>query len=421
MWMATLTYASALILVVQGFYLMYRSTKVPNFAIGAISTIGAYSAYTCKDVFGLHLNLGYPIAFMVGAVLTLFISVLIIEPLIKRGRSVVEITLATIGLGILFEALIQMFVYLLRTILDRYYSSVMLYHYIYKDYGVDSAFLVSTFLAFSSFLLLRHVFLKTRFGLSNKAAWENLSLAQVQGVNPVKDRICLWMVAGGLSGLAGGVMVMRFHVTPIMGSWMMIAVFASVILGGMDSHRGAFIGSLVIGFVEILGTSWAQRMIGVWFGEYRSILTIFLMVIGLLINPNGLFGKEIPANQVRWGFINRFSRKQWITIISIFLLSGCIFTYICTVNRVKARDTVLQEFSDYDLEVMNMNRSLTSFFAGNITSFKNMINRLNVTKVYVEPYTEKSSELRFFFLRNNIYWKIDVKLEYYGICQYQAR
>jgi len=265
------------------------------------------------------------------------------------------------------------------------------------------------------------VFLKTRFGLSNKAAWENLSLAQVQGVNPVKDRICLWMVAGGLSGLAGGVMVMRFHVTPIMGSWMMIAVFASVILGGMDSHRGAFIGALVIGFVEILGTSWTQRMIGVWFGEYRSILTISLMVIVLLINPNGLFGKEIPANQIRWGFINRFSRKQWITIISIFLLSGCIFTYICTVNRVKARDTVLQEFADYDLEVMDMNRSLTSFFAGNITSFKNMINRLNVTKVYVEPYTEKSSELRFFFLRNNIYWKIDVKLEYYGICQYQAR
>ena len=421
MWMATLTYASALILIVQAFYLMYRSTKVPNFALGAVSTIGAYSAYTCKEVFGLHVNLGYPVSFIVGAVLTLGISVLIIEPLIRRNRSIVEITIATMGLGILLEALTQILVYLLRNMINRFYSSIMLYQYTYKESGLDSTFLVSTFLAFSSYLLLRHLFLRTRFGISTKATWENISLAQIQGVNPTINRIILWIFAGGLSGLAGGVMVMRFHVTTLMGSWLMIAVFASALIGGMGSHRGAFIGGLVIGFVEILGTSYAQRVIGVWFGEYRSILTISLMMIVLLLNPNGLFGKEIPANQIRWSLINRFNRKQWITIVSILILGGLFISHTCTINRIKARDSVLQDFSEYDLEVMDMNRTLPGFYAGNLTAFKNMIYRFNVTKVYVEPYSEKSSEFTLFFRRNNIYWKTDVRLVYYGFCQYHAR
>ena len=259
MWVAALTYASGLILVTQAYHLMYRSTKVPNFALGAITTIGAYSAYAAKEYLGLPVLLGYPVSCIVGAALTGFISVLVIEPLIKRGRSLVEITLATMGLGLLFEALTQIYVYLLRELFHRFTSSIMLYQYTYREYGVDSAFLISTFLSFSSFLLLRYMFQSTKFGLSNKAAWENQSLAQVQGINPVPDRIRLWVIAGGLSGLAGGVMVMRFHVTPVMGSWMMIAVFASVFLGGMGSHRGAFIGGLLIGFLEILGTSWGMR------------------------------------------------------------------------------------------------------------------------------------------------------------------
>ena len=107
--MAAFTYASALILLTEAFYLTYKSTKVPNFALGTIMTCGAYVAFSSKKFFNLPVYLGCPIAFLSGALLMFIICSIIIEPLFKRGRSLVEITLATIGLEILLEALIQIY------------------------------------------------------------------------------------------------------------------------------------------------------------------------------------------------------------------------------------------------------------------------------------------------------------------------
>jgi hypothetical protein len=90
------------------------------------------------------------------------------------------------------------------------------------------------------------------------------------------------------------------------------------------------------------------------------------------------------------------------------------------VNRSRARDEVLSGFSDYDLEVMEMDREVTDFNAGNITQFKNLLVTLNVSKVYVEPYSDSSTHFTFFFIRYEKYWRASVSLEYYGLCQYQV-
>ena len=149
--MATLTYSAALILLSEAFHLMYGSTKVPNFALGTICGFGAYAAYTCKEVFNLPVYLGAPVSFLIGALLALIMSLMVIEPLIKRGRTLVEMTLATLGLRVLFEAFNGIYDYYLQTLLNRRFSAVMQRQYDFRVGEISGVFLVSALLAFSSF------------------------------------------------------------------------------------------------------------------------------------------------------------------------------------------------------------------------------------------------------------------------------
>lgn len=287
--MAAFTYASAIILLTESFYLIYKSTKVPYFALGTIMTTGAYTSYSCKKIINLPVYLGYPASFIIGALMMLIISAIILEPLIKKGRSLVEITLATIGLEILIQGLIQIY----HEYVKVQHTNIMLREYDFHIGEVSGAFPISTLFAISSFLILRHIFKSTRIGCSIRAVWDNVELAQIQGINPIRDRLMIWGFSGGLAGLAGGIMTMWFHINPLSGSWVMITIFAAAIFGGVDSLRGAFLGGLLVGLGEILLTTWGQNIIGAWIGNYRTFIPFLIIVIIMKFAPNGLFGQDI--------------------------------------------------------------------------------------------------------------------------------
>lgn len=121
------------------------------------------------------------------------------------------------------------------------------------DIGLD--FIVVSLLVFSIYLFLRYLFRHTKWGISQKAVWENPEQAQIQGIDPVRDRFLVWVLAGGLAGLSGEISITWFHITAASGTWIITPILAAVILGGIGNIRGSFIGGLLVGLVEILGTS----------------------------------------------------------------------------------------------------------------------------------------------------------------------
>lgn len=411
-WMAAFTYASALILLTEAFSLMYRLTKVPNYALGTLMTIGSYTTYTSKHILHNPLYLGFPAAFLVGSILALIISTFIIEPLMRKGRSLVEMTLATIGLGILLEALIQIY----HKYIKVPHTNIMLRQYDFKIGEIYSVFPASAILAISSFLLIRHIFKSTRFGCSVRAVLDNVELAQVQGINPTRSRKGIWVLAGGLAGLSGAIMTMWFHLTPISGSWIMISIIAAALLGGIDSYKGAFIGGFLTGLGEIMLVTWGQSIIGVWVGEFRIVLPVMVIVLVLMFAPNGLFGSDI----VQDGLVSRYrltkANRKYLMIASILLIvCGSLFTHTCNVNKAKVRDEVIQGFSGYDLEVREMDRSVTRFNVGNLTVFKNTVERLNISRVYMEP-----KGVTFYYIRNDVYWVTNVRFKRVGLCRFEV-
>ena len=124
--MAALVYASSLIMLALSFSLTYTYTRAPNYTIGSIMTIGAYIGFTNTKLLGYPVYIGLPIAFITCSALSSTIYVLIIQPLIRRKRGTVLITLATMSIGIALTGLTEVYAYWIRDALKLWGFSFML-------------------------------------------------------------------------------------------------------------------------------------------------------------------------------------------------------------------------------------------------------------------------------------------------------
>jgi branched-chain amino acid transport system permease protein len=125
---------------------------------------------------------------------------------------------------------------------------------------------------------------KTRLGATLRAGTENPALVQAFGINV--PRMVMLTYAGGaaLAALAGVLAAPVIQVTPLMGSNLIIVVFAVVVIGGMGSILGSILTGLMLGLVEGLTK--------VFYPEASNIVVFVIMAIVLVIRPAGLFGKE---------------------------------------------------------------------------------------------------------------------------------
>jgi len=93
-------------------------------------------------------------------------------------------------------------------------------------------------------------------------------------------------------------MPLRIMCNPDVGMRLIVSIFAASILGGLSSIYGAFIGGLLIGFAEILGTGYLSLAVGTWVVPYRPIIPLLMMAITLLFAPKGLTG-------IKWRIFRR--------------------------------------------------------------------------------------------------------------------
>src|SRR5438093_3685432 len=124
---------------------------------------------------------------------------------------------------------------------------------------------------------------RTRLGAYLRAATENPVLVQAFGIN-VPRMITLTYGAGvGLAALAGVMAAPIYQVSPLMGSNIIITVFAVVVIGGMGSILGAIVSGFALGLVEGLTK--------VFYPEASSTVIFVIMALVLLVKPAGLFGR----------------------------------------------------------------------------------------------------------------------------------
>jgi branched-chain amino acid transport system permease protein len=125
---------------------------------------------------------------------------------------------------------------------------------------------------------------KTRLGAYLRAATENATLVQAFGVNVPLLLTFTYGLGAALAAVAGVLAAPIYQVSPLMGSNIIIVVFAVVVVGGMGSILGAIVTGYMLGVLEGLTK--------VYYPEASNIVVFVIMAIVLLVRPAGLFGRE---------------------------------------------------------------------------------------------------------------------------------
>lgn len=300
-----IAYGSGLALLACGITLIYMTTKTFNFSHASMCTWGVYVIYTGNFFLGLSPYIFFPVAFALGAIQGLAWYIFCNRYLLNRNADETVLMMSTLGYDLILLSLIQMFADIL-TDLGAYPRLITMGETDFEFLGMRGITVISLIVAIGILLSLHLYLTRTKFGLAIRATVENTSLAGVTGINAERVYITAWFLGGGLAGLGGSVTGMVATGSPVLGWTIVVPMFAASILGGLYSVYGGIIGGYIVGLAEYVGLALLAIAIGVWILPYRPVIPLAIMVIVLLLLPQGL------AGLTRQNLKNLAKKETWI-------------------------------------------------------------------------------------------------------------
>ncbi|MES2977208.1 MAG: branched-chain amino acid ABC transporter permease [Pseudomonadota bacterium] len=263
-----------------GLAVIFGLLGIVNFAHGALYMLGAFAAWIMLDQFGLNYWWGLFLAPLIVGVLGVVIERLFLKHLYKLDP--LYGLLLTFGLALIAEGIFRELYGVSGQsydVPDLLSGATNLGFMVLPNYRAWVV-LVSLVVCLGTWFLIE----RTRLGAYLRAGTENAPLVQAFGVNVPLMVMLTYGAGAALAALAGVLAAPIIQVNPLMGSNLIIVVFAVVVIGGMGSILGSVISGLGLGLVE--------GMTRVFYPEASNIVVFVIMVIVLMFRPAGLFGKE---------------------------------------------------------------------------------------------------------------------------------
>ncbi len=263
-------------LVALGFVLVYRSTKVLNFAHGELLMVGAYFALVLIVDLDLPYLLAVPAAIAGAGLVAWALQRWVLRRLLDE--EVFSVVLVTLGLSLILRSAVA-FVFGVR---ERALPAPVDTYIDVGPVNVWSVHLLAigaTVLVFASVGLF---YRRSRYGLAMRAMASDQAVARLMGVSAFTVFGLSWLIAGGLAAVTG---VLAGHTVFVSNNLGFVAIRAlpAAVIGGLDSVRGALLGGLLLGIVEHL----ASFYVG---GEIRELAAFTALLLVLVVRPYGLFG-----------------------------------------------------------------------------------------------------------------------------------
>jgi branched-chain amino acid transport system permease protein len=267
-----------LALAALGFVLIYKATRVINFAQGEFLLVGAYMFYTAFVVMRLPLALAALFGVLVAVVLGVVVERFILRPLI--GESAISVIMVTIGLSAVLKALIQIFygtaVREQPPILPTGSITVAGATVpVNRLLVIGIAAIVLT--AFSAF------FQRSRHGIAMRAVADDQQAALTMGISVRRVFTLAWVLAA-VSALIAGVLLADLSAVEQNIAAFGLIVFPVVILGGLDSVPGTVLGGLTIGLLKQYVSGYADPGLA-------EVVPYLVLVAILIVRPYGIFGE----------------------------------------------------------------------------------------------------------------------------------
>ena len=267
------------VVIALGLSVVFGVMKVINVAHGTLVILASYLAFFALTQLGidplLWLLPGIPLFFLLG----LLIEKYLLNRAVKLSADAALII--AFGIALIIQNAIQIiWTPQSRSLITEYSFETIQIGNIY----IPLVYILDFTVALIVMLAIRQFLNRTYLGQSITAASQDRGTAELMGINSTRVYQVAFGIAMALAAIAGVFFGLTFPFNPTSGNALLIIAFGVIILGGLGSMAGTFIGGMIFGLSQTLG--------GYFFGPTGQLLIPFLMVLVVLtIRPQGLFGR----------------------------------------------------------------------------------------------------------------------------------
>jgi branched-chain amino acid transport system permease protein len=267
--------------VALGLTLVFGVMRLVNLAHGELLVGAAYLGLVISEHLGLDPLLSLVLVVPAMAAIAYPVQRLLLNPLVAHGLE--PPLVATFGLSIVAQTV---FVLVFTSDAKSIGAS-------YATTGVDilgvtvpEIYVIALGIGVVLVALLHLGLTRLRFGKALRAAAEDAEAAATLGIDVRHVYAATFAIAAGLAAVGGVLLGVAFSITPTTGLEWLLRAFTVIVLGGMGSIWGTLAGGIAVGIAEQLGAT--------WFGpQYHDLVVFSLLVIVLVVRPQGLFGRRI--------------------------------------------------------------------------------------------------------------------------------
>jgi branched-chain amino acid transport system permease protein len=259
------------------FSLLWKLLRFPNFAVSTYLTIGAFAAFAANHGAGWRIEWAWLLALAVTGPVAWAVDRVVFRPM--RDRRPFALAIASIGVAFVLENAVR-FVWGNDY---RSYDVPVTRAVVWHGLRIGREQLLILAVAVALLALVQLFLNRSRLGVAMRAAADNPVLARIKGLPTERIAGLATLGGGALAGGAGVFLGLDTTIDPLLGTGLIIAVFAAAILGGIGSAPGALVGALVVGIAEEMSTMAIPP-------TYKSAVGFAIMLAVLLARPRGLFG-----------------------------------------------------------------------------------------------------------------------------------
>jgi branched-chain amino acid transport system permease protein len=266
-----------------GLSLVFGTMRLVNLAHGQFLVVGAFlTSIIVAATGGDPLLLALPVAVLVG-LLAYPLQRYIFTPVMARGEEAPII--AAFGVGVALQSILLLIFSANPKSLNAPYATAQLDVF---GVGVRVSLLIATAIGIVVVVAMTVILKRTQFGRQVRAASIDAEAAGLVGIDVKKTYARVMAISAGTAAMGGVLIALSFSIAPASGTGWLLRAFTVIVIGGLGSLPATIYGGIIVGLVETFGAV----VVG---PQYRDLIVFGVLVIVLIVRPNGLFSKVVKA------------------------------------------------------------------------------------------------------------------------------
>ena len=278
-----ITLGSIYALMAIGYAMVFSILELINFSHGQVFMLGGIFGFYALQLIPGPAALGLLAAVLLTGVVGIGVEQVAIRPLRNRKASTISALITTLGMGIFIENIVLI---VSGSDYKSFEAPFEVHSLEFLGTRITTLELLIVGLSIALMLILNFFIFKTKYGQAIRACSQDIETTSLMGIN-VNSVISITFATGAMLAAVAGILIGFYYgfVEPAMGSLVGLKGFTASVLGGRGMISGGVLGGIVLGLLESLGSM-------IFTAQYRDIIAFIVLILMLLIKPEGILGKR---------------------------------------------------------------------------------------------------------------------------------